>query len=262
MSRPTRRSIFFLLFIAALLAGCGGSERQASTPGRREVLVAAASSLREAFTEIARELETVDSTVKITFNFGASNLLARQIERGAPDDLFASAAEEVIDSLQSKGVIDAGSRVDFARNRLVVVGMIGSSDTLSDLSQRSFAKFQRIAVGAPGVPVRIYTEEALRNGGIWEGIEPKLVYGENVRQVLDYVARGEAPIGFVYASDVVPFRGKVRIIHTVDSSLHRPIAYPAAIVTNGSNHDGAGAFIRMLTGKKGEEILRKYGFER
>ena len=110
------------------------------------------------------------------------------------------------------------------------------------------------------MPARIYTEEALHAAGLWEEVGPRLVFGENVRQVLDYVARGEAEIGFVYSSDATAFGTRVRVLHRVDSTLHRPIRYPAAIMTDGGNTRGARSFLKMLTGSIGRDILRRHGF--
>jgi molybdate transport system substrate-binding protein len=258
-----RRYDRFLLALLAFIAVIAGCARDSSDePAQRhEVLVSAAASLKDAFTEIGAAAEAADTTLKITFNFGASNLLARQIEQGAPVDVFASAAEEIMDSLDNGGKIVHDSRHTFAHNGLVVVTTADNTDTLTELSEASLTRYDRIAIASPGVPARIYAEEALRNAELWNVLERRFVFGGNVRQVLDYVARGEAPIGFVYSSDATAFGKKIRVLLQVPESLHRPISYPAALVVDGPNPTGAEAFMKILLGPTGQNILGRYGFK-
>jgi molybdate transport system substrate-binding protein len=244
---------------ALLTGGCGTSEHDAPSVERRELLVSAAASLKDAFEEAAAEFEKSDSTVVVRLNVGASNLLARQIAEGAPVDLFAAAAAEPMDSLAAGGLIVPGTRVDIAGNQLVVAAPSGS-DTLHTLRDLTEARFARIAVASPGVPARIYAEEALRAAGLWNALEPKFVYGANVRQVLDYVLRGEASVGFVYRSDAAQFSDRTQIVHIVDSALHRPIRYPVAITKNARNPEGGRAFIQFLRSSQGTAILNRHGF--
>lgn len=250
----------FAFIIALFAAACSQSAYDAAlTPVRVEVTVLAAASLKEAFLDIGRIAESEDTTIKIVFSFGASNTLARQVEQGAPVDVFASAASNVMDSLDSKGLIIRESRRTFASNSLVVVGGLKSTP-ITSLNDLSDGRFKRLTVAAPGVPARTYGEEALRKAGVWDQLIGRFVYGDNVRQVVEYVAGGDADAGVVYQTDATQFKDRVRVIFSVPSNLHRPIVYPIAIVKNGRNRPGAEAFLRVLASAKGQEILKRYGF--
>lgn len=258
MNIPVR--LLTILLAALVLAACSQSAYEGiAESSRHEVMIFAAASLKDAFNDIGKIVEKEDSTVRIVFNFGASNVLARQIEQGAPVDVFASAASNVMDSLDTKGAILHDTRVTFAHNSLVVIGPKGSAP-IASLDELASSRFKRLTVAAPGVPARTYSEEALRKAGVWEKLTGRFVYGENVRQVVDYVATSEAEAGVVYATDAAQFKGRVVVMMTIPAELHRPIVYPIAVVKNGRNRVGADVFIRVLSGPKGTEILRRYGF--
>lgn len=230
-----------------------------SAPRQREIVISAAASLKEALGEIAHEVERTDSTLHVTVNYGASNLLARQIDEGAPVDLFASAAEDVMDSLEKNRLIEPAMRKIFARNRLVVVGAAGA-DTIGSLEKLKEKRFGRIAIASPGVPARTYAEEALRAVGLWDGLNGRFVFGGNVRQVLEYVTSGEADAGLVYMSDAASAGSAAKVIYAVPDSLHRPITYPVAIITRSRDHVDAEKFLTVLTGPTGRTILVRRGF--
>jgi len=165
-----------------------------------------------------------------------------------------------MDSVAGLGRIDTTTRQVFAKNRLVVIGAKEVTDTALKLEDVTAARFQRIALASPGVPARTYAEEAIRAAKLWEPLEKRFVYGQNVRQVADYVARGEAQLGFVYESDAKQYADKVKMLTVVDGSLHKPITYPVAVVKDARNADGARKFITLLTGPQGRTILAKHGF--
>ncbi len=246
--------------LALLLTSCSQSVYDSATePSRHEVMIFAAASLKEAFNDLGKLAEKQDSTIHIVFNFGASNLLARQIEQGAPADVFASAASNVMDSLDAKGITVRGTRRTFASNSLVVVGPLGSAP-IASLEELVGSRFHRLTVAAPGVPARTYAEEALRKAGVWDRLVGRFVYGENVRQVVDYVATGDAEAGVVYATDAAQFKGRVAVLMTIPADMHRPITYPIAITANGRNRAGAEVFMRLLASEQGAMVLRSYGF--
>ena len=222
------------------------------------LLVSAAASLKDAFTEIGRHFEAQEH-VKVAFNFGASSLLQRQIETGAPVDVFASAAEAQMDQLQQKKLCLPDTRKDFAANALVLIVPTNSSLKKGSFFDLGTDKMGRIAVGAPGVPIRLYSEEVLKKLKLWDAVRPKCVFGENVRQVLDYVARGEVDAGLVYATDAALLSG-VRVLATAEVSWSRPILYPVAVVSDTRQVALAKRFIRYLTEKDGRKTLGKYGF--
>lgn len=249
------------LCIAVSIIGCGEKENEAGE-GKEEktvLTVAAAASLKNVFDSIGREFEREHPGTSVQFNYAASNILARQVEQNAPFDVVALAAEETMNQLDSAKLLKSGSRKIFARNRLCVV-LSRTADsalgTLSDLTRPSYA---RIALASPGVPARIYAEEALRSVKLWEALQPRFVYGANVRQVLDYVATGEVDCGFVYTSDAASASMKVALL--IDSTLHRPIRYPAAVVGNAKHAAIARTFVEYLQSSKAQELLRTYGFE-
>ncbi len=225
----------------------------------QEIVVSAAASLADAFTRIGRDFEGANPGVKVSLNFGASGALLQQIAQGAPVDVFASADLETMEKARAKGLVNASSIKNFAENKLVLITPKGSAvKGLKDLGGDSV---KRIAVGKPEtVPAGHYTREALEKDGMWGRLEPKFIYAESVRQVLDYVSRGEVDAGFVYATDAAVVAAKVRVVSEVGG--HKPVVYPIAIVSSGKNPEVAGRFIKYVLGGKGQAVLARYGFTR
>jgi len=226
----------------------------------KEIIVSAASSLKDSFIEIGKLYEN-RTGVKVNFNFGASGILQKQIESGAPVDVFASAGEKQMDELGSKRLIVEESRRDFARNILVLVAPIDLKSHLSSFNDLDSPEVKRIAVGSPKtVPAGQYAQQLLTNMMLWNKIQSKLVFAENVRQVLDYVARGEVDAGIVYASDIQIAQDKVITVARSPENLHDPILYPIAVIKESRNHDAAMGFVRLVLIPEGQSILSKYGF--
>lgn len=242
--------------VALTFLGVRWSPAYAQSP--TTLLVSATASLKDAFTEIGKHFEAQEH-VKVAFNFGASSLLQRQIETGAPVDVFASAAETQMDQLQQKKLILPDTRKDFAGNTLVLVVPASSPLKKGSFADLATNKIPRIAIGAPGVPIRLYSEDVFKKLKLWDAVQPKCVFGENVRQVLDYVARGEVDAGLVYATDAVLLPG-VRVLAIADASWSRPILYPVAVVSDTRQAALAKRFISYLSGKNGQKTLSKYGF--
>ena len=164
----------------------------------QELTLSVAISMKEAVEELGGLFTKAHPRVTLRHNFGASGDLQKQIEAGAPVDVFVSAAARQMDELEAKHLIVATTRRTFARNVLIVVAPLDSRIDLSRPPALLDPKVTRIAIGNPKtVPVGLYTEESLRALGLWERVHPKLVFAENVRQVLDYVSRGEVDAGFV-----------------------------------------------------------------
>ena len=257
-------SAIIIVFAAAGIAcrrsepsGSGGNSRPA-----RDVTVSAAVSLKDAFRDIGKQYESRTGG-KVNFNFGASGALQKQIESGAPVDVFASAGRPQMDALVSQGLIEPGTQRDFARNVLVLVVPADSTSGPTSFTDLGGSKVTRLAVGNPKtVPVGQYAQQTLTRLGLWQQLQSRLILAEDVRQTLDYVARGEVDAGVVYASDVRAAGDKVRKVATAPEALHDPILYPIAVVRASSSKDAARAFIDAVMNDEGQRTLDKYGFER
>jgi molybdate transport system substrate-binding protein len=246
-------SPFIRSIAAALVVTWAGSPVAAA-----ELTVSAAASLTHAFRDIAPLFEAKHAGHKVLFNFGSSGALMQQIVKGAPADVFASADQQSMDAAQAKGAVKAADRSDFVSNRLVVAVPAGKAEpkTLADLAQ---APFQRIAIGVPAsVPVGRYAKGALEKAGLWSAVEPKMVGAQNVRQALDYVARGEVDAGFVYATDAALMPDKVKVALKVPTA--EPILYPVALVAGSANAPLAKQFIAFLSTPGAQAVLARHGF--
>jgi molybdate transport system substrate-binding protein len=224
-----------------------------------DLMVAAAASLTNAFTEMGKAYEKATPGTRILFTFAASGQLLQQISRGAPVHVFASADLETMDRAENAKLIRRSSRVNFAANQLLVVLPGDSTLDVSSLSDLAKPQVQKIALGAPeSVPVGRYAKGALEKAGLWSQLSSKFIFTQNVRQSLDYVFRGEVDAGFVYATDAAISPVKVRTAFQV--SLDSPILYPIAAVVGFGNEDRALEFIAFVRSDAGQAILAKYGF--
>lgn len=226
-----------------------------------ELTVSAAASLSNAFREIAAAWESQNPGDEVLLNFAASGTLLQQIDKGAPVDVLATADEETMDRAQQKKLVDAAARRTFARNELVVVVPTAAKHVLQGVGDLRSEAVHRIAVGDPRtVPAGRYAQKALASDGSWDALQAKWIRAQSVRQVLDYVARGEVEAGFVYATDAAVAGDRVRVAFKV--LLEEPVRYPVAPTATAGNRDGARSFIAFLTGAQGREILARFGFAR
>lgn len=224
-----------------------------------ELIVSAAASLNNAFKEIASQFEAKHPNDKILFNFAASGTLLQQIAKGAPVDVFASADQETMNQAQQQALIVNNSRKDFTQNTLVLISPINSSLTIKQLADLNLNTVKRIAVGNPAnVPAGRYTQEALEATNQWQALQDKFIYTQNVRQALDYVARDEVDVGFVYGSDAAIMQDKVKVLLT--ASLKTPVSYPIAQIKDSKHSKLASDFIEYVLSNEGQQILAKYGF--
>lgn len=234
----------------------------AAAAAPREATFSVAVSLKEVVEELGRRFVQANPGVVLRYNLGSSGELQKQIEAGAPIDLFLSAAERQMSELERRGLVVPASRRVFARNVLVAVKPLDSLLDLARPADLLDARVRRIVIGNPRtVPAGQYAEQSLRALGIWEGLKPRLVYGENVRQALEYVARGEVDAGFVYASDLATRPGRVTEAFRPAEDTHQPITYPVAIVTGAREPALAEAFIRLLLSAEGRAVLARFGFQ-
>jgi len=225
----------------------------------QQLTVSAAASLTDAFKEIAPKFEATKPGTTLRFNFAASGVLLQQIAQGAPVDVFASADQETMNRGVDQKVIAADARRDFAANTLVLVTPTQGAPAIATLADLKKPEVKRIAVGkVASVPVGRYTQQALGSAQLWSALSPKLVFADNVRQVLDYVARGEVEAGFVYRTDAELAKGKVAIAMTVGG--HAPVTYPVAVVADSKQAALARDFVTFLGGAEAQAVLARYGF--
>jgi molybdate transport system substrate-binding protein len=243
--------IVFLCLVIPLFAFAG------STKG---ITVSAAISLKNAFEEIDRLYESQYGT-KCVLNFSASGDLAKQIVGGAPVDVFASAAQKDMDDVDTQGHIVAGTRADFAANSVVLIVPAAAKTSLKSFEGLITAEIMKIAIGNPKtVPAGRYAEEVFGFYQMLSSIKDKLIYAENVRQVLDYVARDEVDAGIVYATDAAARSKEIKIVAAAPEASHKPVVYPIAVVKGTKNEAAAKAFISLVLSQEGKKILQKHGF--
>ena len=251
----TRRS--FALFV--LLTGFTAQAADNAPP--QPLTVFAAASLTDSLQKIS-DAYTRSTGVPVKLSFAASSALAKQIEAGAGADVFFSADQEWMDYLQQRRLIDAASRTDVLGNRLALVAPADSTVAVR-LGPRApllaaLSASGRLAAGDPdSVPAGKYAKAALTSLGLWEAIAPRLVRAENVRVALMYVARGEAPLGMVYATDAA-IEPRVRIVDLFPESSHPPITYPAAATAVARPH--AAQYLAYLRSSAAREIFKEAGF--
>jgi molybdate transport system substrate-binding protein len=250
--------MFKKIRLAAALASAMGLAAQVHAA---DITVSAAASLTNAFKEMSQAFEAAHPGDKVLLNFAASDALVQQIAKGAPVDVFASADQDAMDKAESMQLLAAGSRTNFVSNSLVLIVPTASTVPLKGLADLRQPAVAKVTMGNPaGVPIGRYSKQALEKAGLWAVVEPKLIYGTSVRQSLDYVARGEVDAGFVYATDALQMKDKVKVAVQVPSET--PVTYPIAAMRSSPNAAGAGQFIAFVLTPGGQAILAKFGFGR
>ena len=255
---------FSLACLCALVLACWASVASAADGTRTPLTVFAAASLKESLDEAATAYQNASGqTVRISY--AASSALARQIEQGAPADVFLSADLEWMDYLQERKLIDPATRRNLLGNTLVLVAPASGNiapvalkpgvDLLPRLGENG-----RIALGlTASVPAGKYAKASFVSLGVWKSLEPRIAEAENVRAALMLVARGEAPLGVVYASDAKA-EPAVRVVATFPEGTHPPIVYPLARLA-ASRHPGSAAFVRWLRTPEAAKVFRDHGFQ-
>jgi molybdate transport system substrate-binding protein len=243
------------LVVLPLLAAVGPAQAQ-------DVTLSVAISMKDAVEELGRGFMAARPGVTLRYNFGSSGELQKQIEGGAPIDLFISAAERQMDELVKKGLVVSQSRRIFARNVLTVVKPADSKIDITKPADLLDARVTKIVIGNPKtVPAGQYSEESLKTLGIWDRLQPKLVFSENVRQALDYVARGEVEAGFVYTTDAAIRAPQVKEAFRPAEDTYRPVVYPVAVVAGAKQAALAQAFLDLLVSRDGQATLARFGFQ-
>lgn len=233
---------------------------QAAPAQAEEIVVSAAASLTNAFDAIKMSFEKAHPGIRVVPNYGASGALLRQMENGAPVDVFASADQKTMDEAAAKGLIDAGTRKNFVRNSLVLVVPGDSRLVVKSEKDLALPGVARISLGNPEiVPAGRYAKESLLAAGFWDSLQPKYIFGNNVRQVLDYVSRSEVDAAFVFATDAMQAGARVRVVCEADGKT--PALYPVAVVASGRK-PAAKSFVDYLLSAEGQRILGSFGFKK
>lgn len=246
---------FFLKSAVAASLAFGAHAASAET-----ITVSAAASLADAFKVIAAKFEAGNAGDVVQLNFASSGSLLQQIEKGAPVDVFASADEATMDRAQKTGLLVNDSRKTFVKNTLVLIQPVSAGAPLESAQALRADAVQRIAIGNPeSVPVGRYTKGALEASGDWDALQGKFILAQNVRQALDYVARGEVDAGFVYGTDAALMKDRVKVTYTVP--VEKPVSYPIAVMKHGEGKAAAQRFADLVLSAEGQAILAGFGFE-
>jgi len=261
LPEPSRRKVriagnshaVLLLLLLVISLACRGTR----APETAQLTVAAASDLITAFEEIGRDFEARDK-IKPVFVFGSTGLLTRQIENGAPFDVFAAANESYIDQLQQKGLTVEGTKTIYGRGRITMWTMAESALKLEKIEDLASPDVHRVAIANPDhAPYGMAAREALETAGIWQTVQPKLVYGDNIRQTLQFAETGNVEVAIVAVSLSAQNKGRCVLI---PETLHKPLLQAMTVIKGTTNEDAARSFTDFVTGSQGREILAKYGF--
>ncbi len=246
--RFPRLILYGLLGISLFFAGCTPKNDAGG------LTVSAAANLIPAFEKIGQAFEA-ETGITVTYNFGSSGKLAQQIEQGAPADVFAAANVDYVTQLAAEGLIDPATVKNYARGRLVLWSREKSylPQTVAELTD---ARFERVAIANPEhAPYGIVAKTALQNAGVWQALQPKLVFGNDVRQTLTYAQSGDVSVALVPLSLVVKLDNGYFM--PVDASVNQALG----IVKNTAHRAAAEKFVAFVLGKKGQSILKQYGYE-
>ena len=250
-----------LLLAALAAAGCGGG--QAPVPAAQapvELNISAAVSLKDALTEIQKNYQIKNPHVKLLYNLGASGSLQKQIEQGAPADIFISAAPRQMNELQEKKLVNAATRKNFVENKLVVVVPRDSKLAITRFEDLAGRDVKKIALGETAVvPAGQYARQVLEKLNIWNKVQDKVIYAKDVRTVLAYTETGNVEAGIVYRTDAFS-SDKVKVAATAPEMSHQPIVYPIAILTGAKQTKAAEDFVSYLFSAESKAVLEKHGF--
>ena len=225
-----------------------------------DITVAAASSLTDAFKVMATDFEKLHPQTKVRLTFASSGTLLQQLRNGAPIDVLATADEQTMNMAQAQALINTATRRNFAANQLVLVVPVSSTLKINALAALNQAGVKRIAIGNPAhVPAGRYAQAVLVQNKQWQGVQAKLIKAQNVRQALDYVARGETEVGFVFATDALAEKDKIKVAMTVPTPM--PIHYPIAVSKTSKYSQEAQQFLNHVNSPAGKQVLRRHGFK-
>lgn len=255
MQRSVRllTAIGFVL-VSTVFSGCAPDKQKPV-----ELSVFAAMSLTDALAEIGTAF-TTENGVKVYYNFAASTTLQRQLEKGAPADIFISASPRQVVALEAGGLLEAESHQNLLTNRLVLVSDEDTRISVETPANLAAPEISRIAIGHPSIaPAGVYAKEALMHFGLWETLHPKLIFGVDVRATLAYVTSGNVDIAIVYETDTIVSKN-IKVLYQIPPEAYTPIIYPAVVMKNSSQKQLARKFITYLQSAEKSEIFEKHGF--
>lgn len=266
LSTSSQVAIVFCVWQAVLiflLSSCSGVSSSKTTEATKKstktLTVSAAISLKEAFGDIKQLYRKENPEINLVYNFGSAGSLQQQIEQGAPVDVFMPAAEKQLNALDKKGLILKDTRKKLLRNRLVLVTPKANT-TVSDFQDLTQVDVRKVALGEPKtVPAGQYTLETLNAVGLVDEVKPKAVFAKDVRQVLNYVASGNADAGFIYATDARKNK-QVKVVKSIADNLHSPIVYPLAVLKQSKDQASARKFVQFLSSQPAKAVFQQYGF--
>jgi len=249
-------TLFLLLVLLATssLPGCRAEDQVT-------LIVAAGTSLTDALTEVNSLYSQEQQQIRIKTNFAAAGDLQTQIDNGAPADIFFSTASSQMDALEQKSLILVNTRRDVLANKLVLITHQDNQDAIDDFSALKDGNFSLLAIGDPDfVPAGSYALEVFKYSGIfYEELKPKIILGNNVRQVLNYVENKSVEYGIVYFTDTIT-SDRVKIIATAPEEVNRLVIYPVAVVAAGNHPEQAVAYIDFLFSPQAMAIFKKHGY--
>jgi molybdate transport system substrate-binding protein len=248
-----------LVLTLALIVCSSACRRSPQTTKEPEIIVAAAANLTDAFPELAQEF-TKQTGIKVVLSFGGTADLAKQIENGAPFDVFAAADVVHVSALAEKGLLTPGTVKSYAHGSLVIWVPPGSKISLERVEDLENKAIERVAIAKPDIaPYGQAAVETLRALNIWQAIESKVVYGMNVSQVRQFVSSGNAEVGFLPRSLVQDGQGRYL---EIDEKLYQPLNQALGVVKTSARQDYARRFTEFVLGPTGQEILRKHGYKK
>ncbi|MBP2636892.1 MAG: modA [Firmicutes bacterium] len=252
-----------LLTVVVALSGCSG-EKQAPPAAQQaqsvELNISAAVSLKDALAEIQKNYQAKNPNVKLVYNLGASGSLQKQIEQGAPADIFISAAPKQMNELEAKNLMNKATRKNLVENKLVVVVSKDSKLNITKYEDLNQDAVQKLALGETAVvPAGQYAQQVLQKLGLWDKVKDRVVFAKDVRTVLAYTETGNVEAGIVYKTDAIS-SDKVKVAAVAPEGSHEPIVYPVAIATNSKQQKAAEAFVEYLFSAESKAVFEKNGF--
>lgn len=260
--------VSFALLLVLVLGACSNDDKDKATAPDVEaskttqpvpLMISAAVSLTDALEEI-RGIYEEEHNVKLTYNLEGSGSLAQKIQQGAPVDVFISASQDWMDTLEEESLIDESTREDITGNKLVLITGKDSDINITSIDDIQVDDITQLSIGNPeSVPAGKYTEQVLQHLNLWEALESKIVIGKDVLQVLTYVETGNVDIGFVYESDALS-SDEIKILAMAEDGTHDPVIYPGAVLKDTKHEKEAADFLTFMTSDVAQEILVKHGF--
>ncbi len=244
-----------------LIVACSPTSNTNSAAESVNLTISAAASLKNGMEEIKLLYHREKPNIKLTYNFGSSGSLQRQIEQGAPVDVFISAATDKMDTLEKQGLLLDNTRKNLLRNEIVLIVPQGKATGIRDFADLTRDTMGKIAMGEPkSVPAGQYAQQVLTTLKILQQVKPKAVFARDVRQALNYVETGNVDAGIVYLSDAKS-SSQVKIVATAPAGSHSTVLYPIAVVKKSQNVQAAQDLIEFLSQERAKTIFASQGFK-